>query len=165
MTAAPVWESIVLPQEMQLGNSAMSHNRKAMLARAGAAAMALGLSGCIIPFNRTIVHGVETRLVDARTGAGVAGARVSVSPSDYSRTGAAPHTAISATDGSVKIKPIKQLMFVMPAMDVFTFPGIMRVEADGYEPYESEVWMQYGSSPASPGPTTRLTPRMAPKSK
>src|SRR5689334_14440597 len=100
MTVAPVRESPGLLDDLRLGKSRMTNNLKGMLGRIGAAAMALTLAGCIIPLPYTAVPGVSTRLVDAKTQAPVAGAKVTLTLVNR-RTKPEPSTTVSAADGSV----------------------------------------------------------------
>jgi len=144
---------------MQLGKSTMRDNRTAILRIACVGALAIGLGGCIIPYNRAVLPGIDTRLVDANTGAPVAGARVTLSVPRPERSKLKPLTLVSGPDGAVKAEPVKELIFVMPATDIGPGRGVMRVEADGYEPYEVETWAAFMRNPAILGLTTKLTPK------
>ena len=137
MTAAPVWESPGLFNEMQLGKSMMTNNRTAMLARlsatAGAGLLAMGVGGCV-PLSMRFFNGIETRIVDGATGQPVAGAKVTLT--GYCASAKRTRSAISDVSGAVRVEPSSGLIFfILAPIDYFNPPGSLTVEAQGYEPF------------------------------
>jgi hypothetical protein len=133
MTAAPVWESLGISWNMQLGKSAMRDNRKAILAVAGAALLTAGLGGCV-PQSMRFFNGIDTRIVDGATGQPVAGAKVTLT----GRCAGAGRekAAVSDASGAVRVEPSSGIIFfILAPIDYFNPPGSLTVEAAGYEKY------------------------------
>jgi hypothetical protein len=104
--------------------------------RAGlAGVVVLGLPACI-PIQRTLAQSLDVQIVDAKTGMGVTGALVTLLPNEVYE-GARPSLTTSDADGEARIGAITKTEWIMPLpVDLFYFPAGLRVEAEGYEPYE-----------------------------
>lgn len=121
---------------------------------------ALPMAACVLPVARTVAQGLDVRIVDARSGNGVSGARVTLIP-DSRFEGAQPKQATSGPDGGVRIDAITRTEWIMPLpIDLFYFPAVIRVEAEGYETYEGPAHAgTAGWTPEpEPGRIVSLTP-------
>jgi hypothetical protein len=122
-----------------------------------AGCLALTLAGCIIPIDRAISPGVETRLIDATTGAAVAGATVTLTPPDWAKL--EPLSTVSGADGRVRFEAIKRRIWVMPLpLDLFPPTAKLLVEASGYEAYEGQAFERIGNQEPQPEPTITMKP-------